>query len=313
MRLSVVTSLYHSQAFIKDFYQRMVAVLKAITPDYEIIFVNDGSPDRSTEIVLEIQSTDPSIVLIDLSRNFGHHKALLTGLKYATGDYIFLIDSDLEEDPEMLISFWEEMKLTKDVDVIYGIQGRRKGSWFERMSGSWYYSFFTMLSTSKYPVNTVTARLMTRRYIEALKEFGEKEADLWGLFMLNGFEQKSIIVSKKHKGSSTYSIRRRLSMAIDTISTLTHRPLYLVIVAGILALLFSFASGLYLLYDYINYRILDTYLALVTTIWFVGGLILLCLGVISIYLSKMFLEVKNRPVSIIKKIYSKQHGKNESD
>ena len=190
MKISIVTSLYYSEGFIEEFYERSVASVKKITDDYEFIFVDDGSPDQSGQKVISLQERDQRIVLIELSKNFGHHKALFTGLKHATGDYIFLIDVDLEEDPELLSVFWEALQAEKDADVIYGTQAKRKGAYFEKASGRFYYRLISLLSKTNYPADSLTARLMSHRYVDGLKQLEEKEADLWGLFILTGFKQK---------------------------------------------------------------------------------------------------------------------------
>lgn len=310
MKLSAVTTLYYSEPFIREFYERLVKVIKKITTDYEIIFVNDGSPDKSGDLVLAIQETDPRVILVELSRNFGHHRALQTGLKLADGDHIFMIDSDLEEEPELLSIFWEQLTENRDTDAVFGVQKKRKGSWFEKISGKAYYMLFSVFSKSSYPVNTLTARLMTRSYVDGLLRFEEKEADLWGLFVLTGFREKSIVVNKKHKGKTTYSLRRKFGMAINTITTLTHRPLYIIFLIGVIMTLLSMAWGLWQLINYLSSGDIHSPSVITGSVWLVGGIVLLALGIISIYLSKMFLEVKNRPVSIIRKIYSKKHATN---
>jgi Glycosyltransferases involved in cell wall biogenesis len=310
MKLSAVTTLFHSYPFIEEFYQRMTAEIKKITDDYEIIFVNDGSPDNSSEAILQLQETDSSVILIDLSKNFGHHKALRTGLRFAEGDYIFMIDSDLEEDPELLSLFWKQLKNSKDTDVVFAVQKTRKGSWFEKVSGKLYYILFSMLSTTKYPVNTLTARIMSRRYLEALKGFEEKEADLWGLFVLTGFKEESITVNKKDKGKSTYTLRRKIGIAIDTITTLTHKPLYLITILGLIVTIASLLNAFIVAIIYFRTGDISSQTIIIGSIWLMGGLILTALGIISIYMSKMFLEVKNRPLSIIRKIYRRAHAQN---
>lgn len=310
MKLSAVTTLFHSYPFIEEFYQRITAEIKKITDDYEIIFVNDGSPDNSTEAVLQLQESDGSVILIELSKNFGHHKAMMTGLRLADGDYIFMIDSDLEEDPELLSAFWQQLRENKDTDVVFGVQKKRKGSWFEKVSGKLYYMLFSILSTTKYPVNTLTARIMSRRYLEALKGFEEKEADLWGLFVLTGFKEERIIVNKKHKGQSTYTLRRKIGVAIDTITTLTHKPLYLITVFGVIVTMVSILNAFVLAIIYFRTGDMSSQTIIIASIWLMGGFILTALGIISVYLSKMFLEVKNRPLSIIRKIYRKTHAQN---
>lgn len=305
MKLSAVTTLYHSYAFIQEFYDRLTKEIKKITRDYEIIFVNDGSPDNSTEAILNLQQSDASVVLIELSKNFGHHKAMMTGLRFADGDYIFMIDSDLEEDPELLSQFWEQLVDRKDADVVFAKQKQRKGSWFEKISGQLYYKLFSFLSTEKYPANTLTARIMSRRYLDALKNFEEKEADLWGLFVLNGFKEESILVDKKSKGSSTYTLRRKIGVGIDTITTLTHKPLYVIAILGLIITAIAIINAFVLAIIYFRTGNISAQAIIIGSVWLVAGLILSALGIMSVYLSKMFLEVKNRPLSIIRKIHKR--------
>lgn len=134
-KLSIVSTLYQSASHINEFHQRVTTVAKLIADeDYEIILVNDGSPDESLNLSLSLAKDDPHLVVVDLSRNFGHHKAMMTGLIYSRGELVFLIDSDLEEQPEWLLQFYGEMKRLVS-DVIYGVQTRRKGRIFERLSG----------------------------------------------------------------------------------------------------------------------------------------------------------------------------------
>lgn len=138
--------------------------MQLVGDDYEIVLVNDGSPDNSLDLAVKLTEEDEHIVVVDLSRNFGHHKAMMTGLAHAKGERVFLIDSDLEEEPECLINFADQM-LTEPCDVVYGTQEQRKGNWFERWSGQWFYLFFKALTGLALPENVVTARLMTRRYV----------------------------------------------------------------------------------------------------------------------------------------------------
>jgi len=306
MKLSVVTTMYYSQNYIREFYQRIVERVRKITEDYEIIFVNDGSPDHSLQEVLELQKRDPNILLVDLSRNFGHHKAIMTGLRFAKGNYVFLIDVDLEEDPELLELYWSEMQQTNDIDVVFGIQKQRKGNFFERISGKIFYSFFALLANIDYPHDTLTARLMTRRYVTNVVSFRESELDIWGLFVLTGFNQKGVSVNKGNKGSTTYTLKKKLKMAIETITSFSSRPLYLIFLFGVFIILAAFLNIAVIIYNKVLYGVaVEGWASLLTTIWLVGGIIIFILGLIGIYLSKMFTEIKNRPFSIIREVYQK--------
>lgn len=151
---------------------------------------------------------------------------------------------------------------------------------------------------------------MSRHYLDALKSFEEKEADLWGLFVLTGFKEERIVVNKKHKGKSTYTFRRKISVAIDTITTLTHKPLYLIAIVGLIVSIASILNAFILAIIYFRTGDISSQTIIIGSIWLVGGFILTALGIISIYLSKMFLEVKNRPLSIIRKIYRRSDAQN---
>src|SRR6266850_5035889 len=166
MRLSIVTTLYRSAPYLEEFCQRAQQAAQKITPDYEIILVNDGSPDDSLAQAIKLHERHPRISVIDLSRNFGHHRALMAGLTQAQGEKVFLIDSDLEEEPEWLETF--NTAMTEGIDVVYGVQNHRKGAWFERVSGAIFYRLFNWLAEVPIPTNAVTARLMTRQYVKSL-------------------------------------------------------------------------------------------------------------------------------------------------
>jgi putative glycosyltransferase len=304
MKISVVATLFFSEPYIEEFYNRVISEIKKVTNEYEIIFVDDGSPDNSKNKILSLQVTDPKIVLIELSKNFGHHRAMLTGLNYTTGDYTFLIDTDLEEDPELFSVFWEELKKTPEFDVIYGIQRKRKGRFFERISGKIFYKLFHFISGYFYPSDTLTARIMNKNYLEGLKKFTEKEFDIWGLFILNGFKQRGIILNKKSKGSSTYTTLKKFRLAIISITSLTNRPLYFIFFLGLLITIIAAAGVLIIIYRKLVHNInVAGWASIFASVWLIGGIIMFTLGIIGIYLSKIYLEVKNRPSTIIKNIY----------
>src|SRR6516165_3313978 len=217
MDLSIVTTLFQSAPYVRDFYARAREAAVGVASTFEIIFVNDGSPDDSLDRVLEIQRQDPHVRVVDLSRNFGHHKAMMTGLERATGDLTFLIDSDLEEDPAWLARFHATLKET-NADVVYGVQARRKGGWFERASGYLYYAAFNALLDHPLPRNLVTVRLMTRRYVEQLVRHREREMFIAGLWVITGFKQVPVTVAKGRRDGHAYRQRQRISVLINALT-----------------------------------------------------------------------------------------------
>lgn len=307
MRLSIVATLYESAVHIEEFYRRASDTAKKIAvDDYEIVFVNDGSPDNSLDVAVKLSKNDSRIVVIDLSRNFGHHKAMLTGLAHAKGDEIFLIDSDLEEEPEWLLEFSEQMKKVA-CDVVFGVQANRKGGVFERMSGWLFYKVFNTLTGLALPKNAVTARLMTRRYLNALLLHEEREVSIGGLFLLTGFSQLPHKVRKHDTSQSTYTFAKKMLIMVDSVTSFSNKPLVGIFYVGLIILLFSSINVIYLVFNWMLFSTpLSGWTSVMASIWLLGGLIVLFIGIVGIYLSKIFSETKQRPNSIVRHIYVKR-------
>lgn len=303
MLISVVTTLYYSSDYIEEFYIKITNALTNITNNFEIIFVNDGSPDNSLDIVLKLKKQDSRIKIIDLSRNFGHHKAIMTGLIESIGDFVFLIDSDLEEDPNLIKIFWNEIQ-ESDFDVIYSIQKHRKGNYFEKISGFLFYKMFNFFSSIKIPESASTCRIMKRSYINELVKFREHELFITAILSATGFKQKGIYIDKFSSSPTTYSLRKKLDLMVNAITSFSSKPLVYVFYLGILISFFSFS---YIIFIFIKKLVWNVpvlgWASLISSIWMIGGIIMLSLGIIGIYISKIFNEVKNRPYTVIKKRY----------
>ena len=307
MKLSIVATLYCSEAYILEFCERASAAAGQISDgSYEIILVNDGSPDRSLYIAVALSESDPHVVVVDLSRNFGHHRAMMTGLAHARGELVFLLDSDLEEEPEWLLPFHAQMA-TQDCDVVFGVQQTRKGGWFERWSGDMFYRLLPMISGIDMPRNMVTARLMTRRYVNALLLHEEREIEIGGLWVITGFEQRPQVIKKHNTSETTYSLRHRFSLLINSITAFSNLPLIGIFYVGLTMLL---VSGAFASFFMVQWLIIDRpvsgWTSMIVSLWLIGGMVILFLGVIGIYLAKMFSEVKRRPYTIIRKVYEHQ-------
>ena len=304
VELSVVTTMYYSAPYLHEFCARVRKAVEPVTTNYEIVLINDGSPDNSLEVAVALFEADAHIRVVDLSRNFGHHKAMMTGVAHAQGDLVFLIDCDLEEPPEAFALLYETMQQTK-ADVVYGVQTQRKEPLLTRITGRLYYTVFNTLANYQMPENILTARLMTARYVRQLVRFREHLFSIEGLWQSAGFKQVPVIINKdRHKGTSTYTFRKKVAYVVNSITAFSNKPL---IYIAYLGMGMTAISGLYilsLLYQYfvLNYRV-DGYTSLMVSMWFLAGLIILILGVISVYLSVIFVEVKQRPYSIVREIY----------
>lgn len=305
MKLSIVSTLYFSAPSLVDFYNRIKTEAIKVAPDsYEIILVNDGSPDESLTTAIDLAETDPNLTVINLSRNFGHWKAMMTGLKYATGEKIFIIDSDLEEEPEYLSMFYAELKY-RQCDVVYGVQTERKGKLFEKLSGLIFWKIFNFFSNVKVPSNQTTARLMTSEYVSALLLHQEREIFISGLWQLTGFDQQALSVSKLSISESSYTLRKKLSLFVNGITSFSNSPLIAIFYFG---LFISLTSFVYIINLVINWTFFlsppDGWTSVMASIWLLGGIIISFIGIIGIYLSKIFIETKQRPYTIVKKIYN---------
>lgn len=306
MKLSIVATLYKCSPYIGEFYRRATAAAKVLAnDDYEIVLVNDGSPDHSLEDAIALSEADSHVVVVDLSRNFGHHKAMMTGLEHAVGELVFLIDSDLEEEPEWLVEF-HQLMADAGADVVYGRQADRKGKWFERWSGEVYYSIFNWLCNIEHPRNIVTARLMTRRYVDALLQHRERELVISCLWVVTGFKQVEKIVRKHMSSATTYSLSKKIEHATNAITSFSAVPLKIIFYVGVVVFGCAMLYASYLVARRLyTSEAVDGWTSVMVSIWLLGGLIISFVGVVGIYLSKVFAETKQRPHTIIRQVYGK--------
>ncbi|MFW9942188.1 MAG: glycosyltransferase family 2 protein [Candidatus Thorarchaeota archaeon] len=305
MQISIVTTMYRSAPYINEFYSRITETVKKITSSYEIIFVNDGSSDNSLEIAKRLFEKDKKIKIIDLSRNFGHHKAIMAGLSYTKGEYVFLTDCDLEDEPELLIDFWNEMKTDKSTYVVFGYQENRKGNIFKKISGNIFYSIFNSMSDVSIHKNPLTIRLMKKKYVDALIMFKESDLYLAGLMELAGFKQKGLAVNRIPKKGTVYTLKKRIGQLITSITSFSSYPLKLIFYIGFTISIISFIFAIYIFVRKLMYNsIVSGWTSVMVSLWFTSGILMMFLGIIGFYLAKIYIQVKNRPLSIIKEIYS---------
>ena len=305
IRLSIVSSLYRSEETLSEFVRRASeTAYKLVAEKFEIVLVNDGSPDRSLEIACELLQAGAKLKIVDLSRNFGHHQALMAGLHNASGNHIYLVDSDLEESPEWVLGFWETMKGTQS-DVVHGVQSRRKGKIFERLSGQVFYTVFNRVSEIPIPRDITTARLMTKRYAHSLLEFQENRVFLAGLFALAGYKQTAVPVAKGSGSPTTYNLSKRIDLGIDALTSFSSNPLVLMFKLG--AAIFMGAL-LFIFYLVISWLFTGSpvsgWTSTLASIWLFGGLNVLFLGWLGVYVSKTYIEAKSRPNYIVREVLS---------
>jgi len=301
-KLSVVTTIFKTGHCVSEFHKLALEAAEAIGADLETIFVNDGSPDNGWDIASELASRDRTVVAIDLARNVGQHRALFAGLEIASGDFVAIFDGDLEEDPRWLVQFFHLMK-ERNCDVVYGIQEVSNRGPLYRMCRRIFYRLVNTLSSIQLPENVATARLMSRRYVDAVLKFEEREIFLAGLLYVAGFLQLPMKVFKTSKSPTTYHPLKLISLFINNVTSFSVRPLIGMFLLGAAILLIAAIMIVALLIQRLVFGIgIPGWASIVTILALSSGLTIFFNGVIAIYVATIFLEVKRRPRSIIKNI-----------
>lgn len=301
--ISIVTTLFRSAEFVEEFKRRAATAAAAIG-SYEIIFVNDGSPDDSVDRAIALHEVDPHVVVVDLSRNFGHHRAIMAGLAAARGKYVFSVDVDLEEAPEYLTPMLEALK-AGNADRVYGYQEVRRAGRLQEWLGSLFSILMARLTDSPYPRNAVSSCMMTRRFVKELLKQRQQEFLMTVIFHLTGFKQIAFpVVKSKRPTPSSYSLSRRFDLAVRVLTTNSVRLLYNMFYAGLAISLLSFCGIAYLLiHSLVSAKPPSGWPSLIISVWFFGGLLLFGIGVLGLYLADIHSEVRRRPRVIIRKLY----------
>lgn len=303
MKISFVTTIYKSAGQIAEFREKAVLAAKTLGCDYEIVFVNDASPDNGLEVARETAQKDPKVVVVDLSRNFGQHRALWVGMSYATGDLIMILDGDLEEDPMWAVRFHETMQAS-GCEVVYGIQEVPKGSFKYRLGRSAFYKLLDTLTTFNFPKDVATARLMTRRYVEALKLFEERELFLVGIMHVAGFAQIGVTIKKEKRSETTYNFRKLFWLFLSSVTSFSVSPLIFIFVSGFVVFITSALIVSYLALSKLTGGVgVEGWVSVMAAVSLSLGLNLLVNGIIAIYLATIFLEVKRRPLAIVRDVF----------
>jgi len=297
--------MYRSRGFLDQFLDECMDALGEVgASDFEIVLVNDGSPDDSLMHAIARQQDNPRLVVVDLSRNFGHHHAMQAGLRVARGERIFLIDCDLEVAPATLIDFARKQQETA-ADLVFGYQEARKGGWFERFSGGIFWKGFNLLSDTQIPESILTERVMTRRFVDALLSLGDHNVFLGGMMSWAGFAQIGLPIPKKQRhGESTYTLLKRVRLMVNAISSFSSRPLTFMFNAGLAITAVSFAYVLFLVMRKLVYG--DALLGFTSLMGIMAmtlGVLTTGLGLLGIYLGKVFDQVQGRPNYIIRDVH----------
>lgn len=299
--LSIIVPVYNENDVLVSFHKRLAKVLNQLEMPSEIIYVNDGSQDDSLGVMKTIQQDDRRVGILDLSRNFGKEIAMSAGLDYAGGEIVVIIDSDLQDPPEVIPAFLEEWK--KGYDVVYGKRVSRAGETFFKKATSYcFYRVIRSMSHVDIPADTGDFRLLSRRAVDALKQVTERHRFMKGLYAWVGFSQKAVPYQRdaRFSGKTKWNYWKLWNFALEGITSFSTVPLKLSSFFGFFIALAAFLYALVIFLKTILYGDpVKGYPSLMTVVLFLGGMQLMVLGIIGEYLGRIFNEAKNRPLYFV--------------
>ncbi|TQS70584.1 glycosyltransferase family 2 protein [Ornithinibacillus gellani] len=298
--ISVVVPVYGCNICLRELCTRLDTVFQTMAAQYEIILVNDASPDGSWETIVQLSSENPSIKGIHLSRNFGQHHAITAGLDYATGDWTVVMDCDLQDQPEEIPNLYQ--KACEGYDVVFGKRVVRQDKWLKRLSSKIFYKIYDFLADQSSDHTVANFSICSKKVVQGFQQMREQNRYFPLFIKWMGFETAYIPIEHEERkaGTSSYSFGKLITLATDAIISQSNKPLRLSIQFGFLL---SFISLLYGIYLFIRYFFLSEpvtgWTSVMVSIYFIGGLVFFNFGVIGLYLGKVFNETKGRPLYII--------------
>jgi len=301
VELSIVVPIFNEEQNLPELHSRLSDAARAITPSYEIVFVNDGSRDESRAILVLLSQRDDHVYYIHFSRNFGHQIAVTAGLDRCRGKSVVIIDGDLQDPPEVIPELYEKHK--SGYDVVYARRSERKGeTWFKRSTAKLFYRVLRRSTAIDIPLDTGDFRLIDRKVVDALKKMPEQNKFLRGQIAWLGFRQGEVLFSrdKRRYGKTGYPLSKMLRFAMDGITAFSDRPLKLVTAMGFAISFLSFAIIVYAMYShFVLLRTITGWTSLIISSTFIGGVQLLSIGIIGEYISRMNKNILNRPLYVV--------------
>ena len=303
--ISIIMPVFNEQEALPQLYRRVSEVMKCVNMPFELIFVNDGSTDKSLEIALGLCQEDKNVKVLELSRNFGHQVALMAGLDYAKGDAVITMDADLQHPPELipeLIKKWRE-----GYDVVYTCRQRTADTGpLKNITSHLFYTIVNHLSEVDIPPGAADFRLLDRKVVEAFRTLGERALFHRGLVSWVGYRQTAIHYEARERygGKSKYSFLRMLRFAADGITSFSSIPLYVSAFIGMLISAVSFVYAAFAIYAWLfTDRVVEGWTSVIVAVLFLGGIHLITLGIQGAYLGRIYNEVKGRPRYLVRRTY----------
>ena len=300
MKLSVVSPVYHGEKMLEELVQRIHAAIRPLMDDYDIILVNDCSPDDSWGKISEICAKDKQVKGINLSRNFGQPYAITAGLSYAKGDYVAVIDCDLQNKPEDLPALYQ--KALEGYDIVSARRVVRDDTFLKRMSSMVFHKTYDFLSGFDTDKAVAEFGIYSQKVVKVYCSIPEYSRSFVELVHTLGFKKSTVDVYHDHRleGKSSYNLRRLLVLSFNSIISNSNRPLYLAVTMGLTMSALSFLMAIYnVIAKFSGLNEVEGYTSTIFSIWFVGGIILFMMGILGLYIGKIFDQVKGRPVFIV--------------
>jgi glycosyltransferase involved in cell wall biosynthesis len=300
-KISVIIPCYNCADCLVELHKRLVHCLEQITEKFEIIFVNDASPSKDWQIIKELADKDSRVAGLNLSRNYGQHCAITAGLDYCNGDWIVVMDGDLQDKPEEIKNFFE--KTAEGYDIVVGKRENRKDSFIVKLTSKLFYLVFNYLTEQKLDNKVANFGIYSRRVIDNVKKLRELDRSFGLLVTLVGFSRLEIDVDHSYRasGESSYSFNSRLKLAVDHILSHSNKPLILAVQTGFIISSLSLFYAFWLIIRYfISSHVADGWTSLMVSLFFLSGLIIVVIGMVGLYIGKIYSEVKNRPLYIVK-------------
>jgi glycosyltransferase involved in cell wall biosynthesis len=300
---SIVIPIYNEESIINELYNRLSTPIKNLGQHYEIIFVDDGSRDRSMDIITSFSQTDPHVKCISLSRNFGHQVAISAGIFYSSGKAVVVMDGDLQDPPEVIPLLAEKWK--EGFDVVYAIRRKRKENIFKKVLYSAFYRILARLSYLDIPHDTGDFSIMDRKIVDLLNSMPEKNRFVRGIRTWIGFNQTGIEYEREARfaGHPKYSFKKLIALALDGIFSFSYRPLKFTIHFGFIMSMLSFLGGLfYFFYWFLKGGTPKGFTTLAILILFLSGIQFILIGIVGEYIGRIHEEVKRRPMFVIKEL-----------
>ena len=298
--ISIISPVYRAEKILPILVSEINLVMERIGEDYEIILVDDRSPDNSWEVMKVLSSQNPKIKSIRLSRNFGQHSAIFAGLTKTKGDWVVVMDCDMQDQPKEIAKLYK--KALEGYDIVLGQRENRKDKFLKKLSSKLFYKVFNYLSGANFDNNVANFGIYHQKTIKSILDMKDY-VKFFSLFInWIGFKSVSIPIEhgEREEGKSTYSVGKLFKQAFNVIISFSDKPLRLFINFGLSISILSFVLGIYYLYLSITHKITQPgFSSLILSIWFLSGIIICCIGIVGVYLGKTFDQAKGRPTFII--------------